>query len=232
MGYIDEQRCCHCESPILAFARKQGDEDANMRLKDKIALITGAGEGIGRAIALSFAKEGAKIIIADINPKNAKKVSEEIIALGSKSLAIKTDVSKQKAVIPYMLKQKSGKIINLSSQSGKKGNSWYAAYCASKFGIIGLTQSLALEFAPYGINVNALCPNVVFTSMWKRQLNQYAQKYGLPPKKVKDFLMSKIPFGRFPRLEEIANVALFLASEESSYITGQSINVTGGQQLI
>ena len=255
-----------------------------MRLKDKIALITGAGEGIGRAIALSFAKEGAKIVIADINFKNAKKVSEEIITLGSKSLAIKTDVSKQKevnqvvnratdkfkridilvnnagiskilpftrtteniwdeildinlkgtflsckAVIPYMLKQKSGKIINLSSQSGKKGNSWYAAYCASKFGIIGLTQSIALEFAPYGINVNALCPNVVFTSMWKRQLNQYAQKYGLPSEKVKDFLLSKIPFGRFPKLEEIANVALFLASEESSYITGQSINVTGGQ---
>jgi len=257
-----------------------------MKLKKRVALVTGGGEGIGRAIALRFAKEGADITIADINFENAKKVSKEILSLGRESLAIKTDVSKQKevnqtvkrtinkfkkidilvnnagiskispfvkttesiwnkildtnlkgtffcckAVIPYMLRQKSGKIINLSSQSGKKGNSQYAAYCASKFGIIGLTQSIALEFAPYGININAICPNIVFTTMWKKQLNQYAQKYNLSSEKVKDFLLSKIPLGRFPKLEEITNVVLFLASDESSYITGQAINITGGQLL-
>ena len=130
-----------------------------------------------------------------------------------------------------MVKQKNGKIINMSSQSGKRGNTWYAAYCASKFGIIGLTQSIALEFAPYGININALCPGVVLTHLWDEQLAQYGRKRGLPPEKVKEYLISNVPLGRLPELEEIARVAVFLASDESNYMTGQAINVTGGQQL-
>ena len=259
---------------------------ANMRLEKRIALITGAGQGIGKTIALRFAEEGADVIVNDINLSDAEQVSGKIITMGKKSLAIKADVSNQnevnemmekilnkfkridilvnnagiskilpftetteeiwdktidinlkgtflccKAVIHQMVKQRSGKIINMSSQSGKRGNSWYAAYCASKFGIIGLTQSIALEFAPYGINVNAVCPGVVFTPMWDEQLAQYGKKRGLPPGEAKEYLISKIPLGRLPELKEIANVVLFLASDESNYMTGQAINVTGGQQL-
>ena len=136
-----------------------------------------------------------------------------------------------KAIIPYIVRRKSGKIINMSSQSGKRGNIWYAAYCASKFGIIGLTQSIALESAPYGININALCPGIVWTGAWDEQLAQYGRKRDLPPEKVKGYLIGKIPLGRLPELEEIAKVAVFLASDECNYMTGQAVNVTGGQQL-
>jgi len=255
-----------------------------MKLQNKTALITGAGQGIGRAIALLFAREGAAVAVADIDLAGAGKVAGEIIAARGKALAVKCDIGRQeevermvkeamaqfgsidilvnnagisrilpflettekiwdetldvnlkgtflscKAVIPHMLKQKSGKIINMSSQSGKRGSTWYAAYCSSKFGIIGLTQSLALEFAPEGINVNALCPNVVFTPLWEKQLDQYARKYNLTPEKAREFMLSKIPMGRFAVPEDVANVALFLASDESGYMTGQSIEVTGGQ---
>ncbi|MFH1073782.1 MAG: SDR family NAD(P)-dependent oxidoreductase [Candidatus Firestonebacteria bacterium] len=254
-----------------------------MRLKDKTVLITGAASGIGRAIALNFAAEGANVCIADINIEKAEEVAQQIVAPGLKSFAVKADVSKKtevngmvkefirrferidvlinnagisviapfletqeevwdnvlninlkgtflcsQAVIPYMLKQKQGKIVNVSSQSGKKGSIWYSAYCASKFGVIGLTQSMALEFASEGININALCPGVVFTPLWDKQLAQYGKKYGLSSEKAKDYLISKIPLGRFPKLEEIANVALFLSAGDSDYMTGQSIEVTGG----
>lgn len=257
-----------------------------MKLENKTALITGAGQGIGKAVALQFAREGASIVVNDVNLEKARETSNEVISLGRESIAIKADVSIQnevnqmveaavdrfkkvdilvnnagiskilpfnetteeiwdktlginlkgtflccKAVIPYMVRQKSGRIINMSSQSGKRGNTWYAAYCASKFGIIGLTQSIALEYAPHGININALCPGVVFTPMWDEQLAQYGKKHGLPPEKVKEHLISKIPLGRLPELEEIVSVAVFLACDESSYMTGQAINVTGGQQL-
>jgi sorbitol-6-phosphate 2-dehydrogenase len=257
-----------------------------MKLKNKIALITGAGQGIGKAIAICFAQEGADVAVNDINLSEAEKTSQEIIKLGRRASSYKADVGEQrevnemvekilnkykkidilvnnvgiskilpftetteevwdkiidinlkgtflccKAVIPQMVKQKNGKIINMSSQSGKRGNSWYAAYCASKFGIIGLTQSIALEFAPHGININAVCPGVIFTPLWDEQLAQYGKKRGLPPEKVKEYLISKIPLGRDPRLEEIANVVLFLVSDESNYMTGQAINVTGGQEM-
>jgi len=257
-----------------------------MRLEGRVALVTGAAQGIGKAIAVSFAREGADVVINDLNLEQARKVSEEITGSGRNSLAIKADVSNQqevtemvkqiidkfkridilvnnagiskilpftetteelwdkilginlkgtflccKAVIPQMVQQRKGKIINMSSQSGKRGNAWHAAYCASKFGIIGLTQSIASEYAPYGININAVCPGVVFTPLWDEQLAQYGKKRRLPTEKVKEYLLSKIPLGRLPHLEEIANVVLFLASDESSYMTGQAINVTGGQQL-
>ena len=127
-----------------------------------------------------------------------------------------------------MLPRRRGAIINLSSQSGKVGNTQFAAYCASKFGVIGLTQSLAVEFAPHGIRVNALCPGIVPTPMWDGQTADYAAKRNIKPEEVRPYLVSRIPLGRVCEPDEVARVAVFLAGEDASYITGQAINLTGG----
>ena len=132
------------------------------------------------------------------------------------------------AAIRRMLPRKKGVIINMSSQSGKAGNSNYEAYCASKFGIIGLTQSLSMEFARKGIRINALCPGVVFTPLWDEQLGDYAKKRDMKSEEVKPYLENKIPMGRACKPEDIASMAIFIASDEASYITGQSINLSGG----
>jgi len=132
------------------------------------------------------------------------------------------------AAVRRMLPRKRGAIVNLSSQSGKVGNAQFAAYCASKFGVIGLTQSLAVEFAPQGIRVNALCPGIVPTPMWDSQTADYARKRNLKPEEVRPYLVSRIPLGRVCEPDEVARVAVFLASDDASYITGQAINLTGG----
>ncbi len=133
-----------------------------------------------------------------------------------------------RAALRRMRPRRRGVVLNMSSQSGKVGNSHYAAYCASKFGVIGLTQSLALEFAHENIRVNAICPGVVFTRMWDGMLDGYARKRGIPANEVRSYLESKIPLGRLCLPEDVANVAVFLASDEAAYMTGQSVNVSGG----
>ena len=131
--------------------------------------------------------------------------------------------------ISRMLPRKRGVILNMSSQSGKAGNSHYAAYCASKFGVIGLTQSLALEFARDGIRVNALCPGAVFTSLWDDQhKEEYARKRNMSPEGVELYLADKVPVGRLCTPQDVAHTALFLANDEAAFITGQAINITGG----
>ncbi len=130
--------------------------------------------------------------------------------------------------IKRMVTRKRGVVLNMSSQSGKTGNSHYAAYCASKFGIIGLTQSLAVEFASEGIRVNALCPGVVFTPLWETMIEDYAAKRNMKPEDVRPYMEGKIPLGRLCTPEDVANTAAFLASDEAAYITGQAINVSGG----
>ena len=130
--------------------------------------------------------------------------------------------------ISRMLPRKQGVILNMSSQSGKQGNSHYAAYCASKFGIIGLTQSIAVEFAAEGIRANSLCPGVVFTPLWDGMIEDYARKRNLRPEDVRPYMESKIPMGRLCEPEDVARTAVFLASDEASYITGQAINISGG----
>ena len=132
------------------------------------------------------------------------------------------------AAIRRMLPRKKGVILNMSSQSGKMGNAQYAAYCASKFGIIGLTQSLAVEFAKEGIRVNALCPGVVFTPLWDAMIGDYAKKRNMQPDQVKPYLENKIPMGRLCTAEDIANTTVFLASDDANYITGHTLAVDGG----
>ncbi len=132
----------------------------------------------------------------------------------------------------YMIEQKSGKIVNISSKSGKKGGLWLGAYCASKFGIIGLSQSVAMDLAPYKINVNVICPGNVFsTPMWDILDKEYSRKLGVPPEQVRKMYVEKVPLGRECTVEDVANVAVFLASSYSDYMTGQAINVTGGQEV-
>lgn len=258
-----------------------------MELNGKTALITGAARGIGKAIALRFAQEGAKIALNDINKESLQDTAREIKKVSRERVVYeRADISKSKevkeltqyvteelgvidilinnaaisrivpfldtseklwdrtmevnlkgaflccqAVVPGMIKKGKGKIINMSSQSGKRGSKWHAAYCVSKFGIIGLTQSLALELAPYRINVNAVCPGVVFTPLWEEQAADQARRKGIEEKEVKKDLLKNIPLARLGTPEDVANLVLFLASSRSDYITGQAINLSGGSVL-
>lgn len=135
------------------------------------------------------------------------------------------------SAVRIMEKQKAGSIICMSSQSGKVGGSQYQAYCASKFGVIGVVQSAAMEFAKCRIRINAVCPGVVLTPMWDKQVESYAKKRNIKPEEVMPYFESKIPMGRIGTLEEVVNVTFFLAGEDSAYLTGQSINVAGGQLM-
>lgn len=254
-----------------------------MEFENKIAIITGAGSGIGKGTSLMLAKEGATVVVADLNEESAKNVSNEIINSGGKATYFKLDVTKSdevtemseyvkekiglidilvnnagisiitpffkhteeiwdktmevnlkgqflccKAIIPQMLEKGSGSIINMSSQSGKVGTNDYQAYCASKFGVIGLTQALSKEFAGKGVRVNSVCPGVVYTSMWKKQKADYAAKKNIGSEEVMDYFADKIPEGRVGKVEDITNTISFLLSDKADYITGQAINVNGG----
>lgn len=132
------------------------------------------------------------------------------------------------AVAKEMIKQGSGKIINISSMAGKTGPSREGAYAASKSAVIALTKTLSQELAPYGINVNAICPGLIDTEMLKSWWKQRSTDQGVSLQEIERELLSKIPLGRVGMPKDIANLVLFLASEEASYITGESINITGG----
>lgn len=132
-----------------------------------------------------------------------------------------------------MLQQGSGSIIQINSKSGKKGSAKNVAYAASKFGGIGVTQSLALEFAERGIRVNAVCPgNLLDSPLWVNSLfKQYAANQGITEAEVRQKYLDQVPMKRPCQYEDVANVVVFLASDDSSYMTGQAINVTGGQEM-
>ncbi len=132
-----------------------------------------------------------------------------------------------------MKKQKSGVIIQINSKSGKKGSYKNSAYAASKFGGIGLTQSLALELAEDGVRVNAICPgNLLDSPLWTDSLyQQYARTQGITPEEVRQKYIDQVPMKRGCTYEDVCNVLVFLASDQASYMTGQAINVTGGQEM-
>jgi len=132
-----------------------------------------------------------------------------------------------------MIPQKQGVIVQINSKSGKKGSFRNSAYAASKFGGIGLTQSIALDLAPHGIRVNAVCPgNLLDGTLWQESLyEQYARNQGLSMEEVRAKYESQVPLGRGCTYEDVCNVVAFLVSDESSYMTGQAINVTGGQEM-
>ncbi|MEW6101157.1 MAG: 3-oxoacyl-[acyl-carrier-protein] reductase [Candidatus Omnitrophota bacterium] len=246
-----------------------------MRLKNKVALVTGAARGIGKAIALLFAKEGADIAVADVNMEEAQNACREIEALGRQALAVTMDVTDYakveealnkildkftkvdilvnnagitkdnllmrmgvpewdavinvnlkgtfnciKAVSRPMVKQRSGRIINIASIIGIIGNPGQANYSASKAGIIALTKSAAKELASRNININAVAPGFIQTDMTAKL-----------PEELKQKMRENIPLNKFGNPEDVANVCLFLASDDSSYITGQTIVVDGGMVM-
>jgi NAD(P)-dependent dehydrogenase (short-subunit alcohol dehydrogenase family) len=247
-----------------------------MKLNNKIAIVTGARRGMGRAITLALAREGANVVVSDISQEDCQKVVDEIEKLGRKGLALKCDVSSHNdvenmvkrtvaefgrvdilvnnaGIISYkpfleltdedwdkilnvnlkgqflcaraaarvMVKNKWGRIINIASiSSGGCGIAFplIAHYTASKGGVVALTEALALELTPQGINVNAICPGAIDTDMAKgvKEGGQLAQ------------VLARIPKGRLGQPEDIASLAVFLASEESDYISGAAIVIDGG----
>lgn len=243
------------------------------RLDHKVALVTGAGRGIGRTIAVRFAREGASLVAADLDAKNAETTAAQIVAAGGKaqSRAVDVGVEEQveelvaatvrdwaridllvnvagvgltrlflnttleqwehvlrvnltgcflcsRAVARVMSERRSGKIINIASLSGQRGGTGRAAYGASKAGVSMLTKVMAVELARYGITVNEIAPGPVNTEMTAVTHDEATRKA----------YQRLIPMGRYAERDEIADAAVFLASSEADFITGQTLNVDGG----
>lgn len=259
------------------------------RLDQKIAIVTGGAQGLGKAISVRLAEEGCHVVVADINQEGIQETVEEIIkTTGQQSLGIMTDVTNEASVASLvdetvekfghldimvsnagiliaepveefpadkwlkvmrvnlygyfltvkhasrvMKAQRSGVIIQINSKSGKKGSYKNSAYAASKFGGIGLTQSAALELAEFGVRVNAICPgNLLDSPLWVNSLyKQYARTRGITEEEVRQYYVNQVPMKRGCTYEDVCNVLVFLASDQSSYMTGQAINVTGGQEM-
>lgn len=243
-----------------------------MRLNDKVAIVTGGANGIGRKTVHRFAAEGAKVVIADFNEEEGQRVAQEVLEQGGTAIYVKVDVSNHestqtmvqttlnhfrkidilinnagitsdglltklteeswqkvinvnltgvfnctKAVIPSMLENGSGRIINTSSVSGVYGNFGQTNYAAAKAGVIGMTKTWAKELGGKGITVNAVAPGFCDTSMTQQV-----------PEKVIQKIIQQIPLKRLGKPEDIANAYLYLASDEASYVNGTVLHVDGG----
>jgi 3-oxoacyl-[acyl-carrier protein] reductase len=246
-----------------------------MLLKDKVAIITGGARGIGKEIALTFAREGANICICDVNEQLLDEAAKELKSVGREALGLKIDVTDfsqvedmvrkvldkfrkidilinnagitrdnlllrmkeeewdavldvnlkgtfncTKAVSKLMVKQRSGKIVNIASIIGIMGNAGQANYAASKGGIISFTKSAAKELSSRNINVNAVAPGFIKTDMTAQI-----------PQDLQESMLKAIPAGKFGEPSDVAKVALFLVSESSRYITGHVIQVDGGMVM-
>ena len=245
-----------------------------MNLTDRVAIVTGAGQGIGEAIALRLARAGANIAIVDLNLEQAEKAAARVRETGRKCLAVRCDVSKAtdvnamrdavlkefgridilvnnagiagknvpmieieedewdhiitvdlksvylccRAVLPHMIERGYGKIVNVASVAGKEGNPGLVPYSAAKAGVIGLTKALAKEVVTKGIYVNAVAPAVIETPILKTLTEQQIS-----------YMTSRIPMGRVGKPEEVAAVIHFLASDDSSFVTAQCYDVSGGR---
>ena len=261
-----------------------------MRLNGKVAMVTGGGSGIGRAIVLALAREGADILIPDIQMANAEAVVREVRGLGRTSIAQRVDVTNEaevqtsiregirafgqidilvnnagvnpglglpfmrqveadwdkvfdvnvksvfftcKTIAPHFMERRSGKIVNIASIAGPLSSTTMPSYSVSKMGIVTFTKIVAKDLAPYNVNVNAICPGLLYTDMWKkigeviRETNPaYA---GLTPRQMFERRVEEwIPLKREQTPEDIGHAAVFLVSEEARNITGQALMVDGG----
>lgn len=258
-------------------------------LKDKRAVVTGAGQGLGEAIAERLLNEGCRVLIADVREPQIFEVAERLKKrLGGDVIGMPCDVTVESQVealvkraekqwqgldifvanagilvsgaltdfevaqwrkvidvnlvgqmlcmkhaLRAMERQKRGSFIQINSKSGKKGSFKNSAYAASKFGAIGLVQSAALEMADQGVRINAVCPgNLLDSPLWVNSLfRQYAKNLGITEAEVRQKYIDQVPLKRGCLYEDVGNVVVFLASDQSSYMTGQAINVTGGQEM-
>ncbi len=246
-----------------------------MLLKDKVALVTGAAQGIGKAIALTLAKEGANLSICDVNLEKAQETAKELQALGIKAAAFKTNVTVAaecdaliestvkefgkldilvnnagvtrdgllirmseadwdlviainlkgtfnctKSAVKTMMKQRYGRIVNVSSVIGLMGNAGQVNYSASKAGVIGIAKSVAKEYANRNITVNAVAPGYIQTAMTEKLTEEQKQA-----------MLKFVPLGRMGQPQDVANAILFLVSPLADYITGQVITVDGGMVM-
>ena len=255
-----------------------------MRLEGKSAIITGAAQGMGRAIALRLAQEGACVAVADLQQEVGQKVADEIAAAGGRAVAVAVDVRDQgqvqamvdtavrefagldilvnnagvgkitpfldtterdwnfmfdvnckgllwcsQAAARRMIEQgRGGKIVNLASQAGRRGEALVLAYCASKACVISMTQSMALALAPHKINVNGIAPGIVDTPLWVEVDKQFAKLLNMEVGEPKAMFIKSIPLGRIEQPEDVVGAAVFLASADADYITQQTLNVDGG----
>ena len=244
-------------------------------LSGKVAIVTGASRGIGRAIALALASQGAKVVASARNAEALAELTAEIKSQGGDALAVVGDVAVEddannlvkraveaygqvdvfvnnagitrdglllrmnnadwdavldtnlkgaflctRAVAKVMSKQRSGRIINISSVVGEMGNAGQANYCASKAGLLGLTKSVARELARRNVTVNAITPGFITTEMTEDMTE-----------KAQETMTEQIPLGRPGSAEDVANAVIFLASDQSAYITGQVLGVNGGMYM-
>ncbi len=254
-----------------------------MNNEARIAAVTGAGRGIGRAIALRLARDGFDVVINDLDIENARKVADEIKVLGKRSFPIQADVSKRdevfamvnevveqfgqldvmvanagiaqvkpllevaeqdlerifrinvfgvlyclQAAAEQMKKQKRGKIINAASIAAHKGFSLLGAYSATKFAVVGLTQSAAQELAQFGITVNSYCPGIVGTEMWDLIDEKMGEYMNMQRGEALKKYAESITLGRVEKPEDVASFVSYLASADSDYMTGQSVLIDGG----
>jgi NAD(P)-dependent dehydrogenase (short-subunit alcohol dehydrogenase family) len=255
-----------------------------MKLKDKVAIVTGAARGIGAAVAERYAKEGAKVVIADLNGQGAKDVAA---AIGANALGLKLDITDQASIdaaiadtvkhfggvdilvnnaglfdlapiveitresyrrvysvnvegLLFMLQAaakqmiaqgRGGAIINFASQAGRRGEALVAIYCSSKAAVISLTQSAGLDLIKHKIKVNAIAPGVVDNEHWDHVDAMFAKYENLKPGEKKRIVGASVPYGRMARPEEIAGLAVFLASEDAEYIVAQTYNIDGGNWM-
>jgi len=247
-------------------------------LQDKVAIVTGAAQGLGAAICQRLTAEGARVVPADVKgldvsvdvtkEENVKALFDRAVkqfgrvdvVVANAAILIaepiaEADAEKWRAVMNVnlfgnfltmkhacrvMKPRKSGSIIQINSKSGKKGSAANSAYAASKFGGIGLVQSVALEMAPYGIRCNAICPgNLLDSPLWtdptKGLFVQYLNAGKVPGAKtvedVRQAYVNQVPMKRSCSYDDICDAVVFLASDASSYITGIALSVTGGQEM-
>lgn len=260
-----------------------------MKLKDKVAIITGGGTGIGKAIAIAYAREGAKVIVASRNISTLEEVVKQINSFGGEAIAIKTDITIQtevkrlveqsvakfnqidilvnnsaasvgkdayivdmdvddwnrtlavnltgtmlctKEVLKIMMKRQTGCIINMSSASGMIGHPMRSAYCVSKWGIIGFTETLAIEAGKFNIRANCISPAATNTERFQQSMENRAKSMGITYQELMSRFLKQYSLQRIAETSEIAAVAVFLASDDASAITGQNIPVNCGYHIL